>query len=191
MASLPVLLDALWRGRRVRFIYDRALGEASERIVDPLGLVARGSVWYLIASRDDQLRTYRVSRIREAMLDERESVRPDDFDLVTYWETSTVEFRERLPRYFATFLIVPSVLRWARYRGWRLEEEREEERKEGGRVRIRVRFDVEEEALQFALSFGGDIEVIEPAELRSKVVEAARGTVERYTSLGRPLPSER
>src|SRR5262245_40684648 len=31
MASLPVLFDALWRGRRIRFIYERGLGEAGER----------------------------------------------------------------------------------------------------------------------------------------------------------------
>jgi predicted DNA-binding transcriptional regulator YafY len=148
--------------------------------------VARGSVWYLVASRDDQLRTYRVSRIRKAMLDERESVMPDNFDLAAYWETSTVEFRERLPRYYATFLVAQSVMRWARYRGWRLEEAHEE----GNRVRIRVRFDAEEEALQFALSFGADAEVIEPTALRSRVLEAARGTVERYTPLGQPLGSE-
>jgi len=176
MASLPVLLDALWRSRRVRFIYEPALGEMGERLVDPLGLVARGSVWYLVASRDEQLRTYRVSRIREARLDERESVRPEDFDLATYWETSTVELRESLPRYYATFLVAPAVMRWARYRGWRLEEERAE----ANCVRIRVRFDAEEEALQFALSFGGDAEVIEPAALRNRVLEAARGTLERY-----------
>jgi len=186
MASLPLLLDALWRGRRVRFTYERALGETAERLADPLGLVARGSVWYLVASRDDQLRTYRVSRIREPMLDERESLTPDDFDLAAYWETSTVEFRERLPRCYATFLVAPSVMRWARYRGWRLEEEHSE----GNRVRIRVRFDAEEEALQFALSFGADAEVIEPAALRTRVLEMARGTVERYASLGQPPRSE-
>jgi predicted DNA-binding transcriptional regulator YafY len=178
VASLPVLLDALWRGRRVRFLYDRALGDTSERLVDPLGLVARGSVWYLVASRSDELRTYRVSRIKEAMLDEQESLRPDDFDLAAYWETSTAQFRERLPRYCATFLVGPAVTRWARYRGWRLEEQHEE----GDRVRIRIRFDAEEEALQFALSFAGDAEVIEPADLRDKVLEAARGTIERYAS---------
>lgn len=176
--SLPLLLDALWRGRRVRFIYERALGEAGERLVDPLGLVARGSVWYLVASRGGELRTYRVSRIRDATLDERESLERDDFDLAAYWETSTLEFRERLPRYCATFLVAPSVMRWARYRGWRLEEEQEE----GSRVRIRMRFDAPEEALQFALSFGADAEVIDPPELRGKVLEAARGTLGRYTS---------
>jgi predicted DNA-binding transcriptional regulator YafY len=186
VASLPVLLDALWRGRRVRFIYERGLGEAGERLVDPLGLVARGSVWYLVASRDDEPRTYRVSRIRDAMLEERQSVSPPNFDLAAYWEASTVAFRERLPRYFATFLVAPAVMRWARYRGWRLEEEHEE----GNRVRIRLRFDAEEEGLQFALSFGADAEVIEPADLRNKVLEAARCTVERYTSPGQRVWSE-
>jgi len=178
IASLPVLLDALWRGRRVCFLYERALGQAAERIVDPLGLVARGSTWYLVGSRDNELRTYRVSRIRAATLDAQPSITPADFDLATYWEASTAQFREQLPRYVATFLVAPSVMRWARYRGWRLQEEHEE----GSRVRIRVRFDAQEETLQFALSFGADAEVIEPAELRGKVLEAARATAGRYAS---------
>lgn len=174
--SLPVLLDALWCRRRVRFVYERALGEAAERLVEPLGLVARGSVWYLVASRDAEPRTYRVSRIRDAMLDARESVVHDDFDLAAYWEASTTQFREHLPRYYATFLVAPAVMRWARYRGWRLEEERAQ----GDRVLIRLRFDAEEEGLQFALAFGADAEVLEPSNLRCKVVEAARNTIERY-----------
>jgi predicted DNA-binding transcriptional regulator YafY len=177
IASLPVLLDALWRARRVRFVYEPASGEASERLVDPLGVVARGSIWYLVASREGELRTYRVSRIRDAAVDEQESVVPDNFDLAAYWESSSAEFRERLPRYYATFLVAPGVMRWVRYRGWRLEEEREE----GNRLRIRVRFDAEEEGLQFALSFGADVEVLEPVELRRRVLDAARGTLERYT----------
>jgi predicted DNA-binding transcriptional regulator YafY len=116
-----------------------------------------------------------------AVLDESGSISPEGFDLATYWESSMAEFRERLPRYYATFRVAPSVMRWARYRGWRLEEEREE----GSRTWIRVRFDAEEEGLQFALSFGGELEVIEPTELRNKVLEAARDTVERYSSAGR------
>jgi len=42
-------------------------------------------------------------------------------------------------------------------------------------------FDVEEEALQFALSFGAAIEVIGPAELREKVATAAGEIMERYS----------
>jgi predicted DNA-binding transcriptional regulator YafY len=177
VSSLPVLLDALWRERELSFVYESALAEAGERRVDPLGLVARGSAWYLIARRNGELRTYRVSRMREAAVAEAPSRRPPDFDLASYWEKSATEFRANLPRYFATFLVAPSVMRWARYRGWRLDEETVQ----GNRVRIRLRFDVEEEGLQFALSFGADVEVIEPVELRAKVVTAAQRIVAAYT----------
>jgi predicted DNA-binding transcriptional regulator YafY len=176
IASLPVILSALWQGRRVRFVYRKVLGEASERVVDPLGLVAKGSTWYLVARADGEPRTYRVSRIDEvAILDEAAAAASGNFDLAAYWEHSATTFREHLPRYYATFLIDAAVMRWVRYRGWRLEEETAE----GDRVRIRLRFDIAEEARQFALSFGPQIEVVEPEELRHAVVAAAREIVRR------------
>jgi predicted DNA-binding transcriptional regulator YafY len=175
-ASLPMLLDALWRDRKVRFVYERALGEAGERIVDPLGLVARGSTWYLIANRETEFRTYRISRIRSVEVLDAPVQRPPGFDLAAHWEQSAVDFREKLPQYRATFLARPTVMRWIRYRGWRLEEEKPE----GDLRRIRIRFDAEEEALQFALSLGADVEIVEPTPLRAKVREAALGLVGLY-----------
>jgi predicted DNA-binding transcriptional regulator YafY len=175
-ASLPVLLDALWRERQVRFVYESVLHEASERTVDPLGLVARGSVWYLIANRDSELRTYRVSRVRNAETLPAAASRPADFDLAAHWERSAAEFREKLPQFHAVFLAKPSVMQWIRYRGWRLEEETPE----GGRIRVRLRFDAAEEALQFALSFGADVEVVTPVELRAQVCDAALALLAVY-----------
>lgn len=67
-------------------------------------------------------------------------------------------------------------MRWARYRGWRLKEQTPE----GDRVRIRLVFDAEEEALQFALGFGADVEAVDPPGLRDKVVAAAERTVRHY-----------
>lgn len=174
---LPALLDALWRERRLRFQYARISCEASERTADPLGLVAKGSVWYLVAQVDGEPRTYRVSRIRDPLILDEAASRPAEFDLAAWWERSAAEFREKLPRYYATCLVEPAVMRWVRYRGWRLEEEV----LEGDRVRVRLRFDVEEEALQFALSFGAAIRVIEPADLREKVLGAARAIVQNMT----------
>jgi predicted DNA-binding transcriptional regulator YafY len=176
IACLPALLDALWRERRVRFSYQRVSYEPSERTGDPLGLVAKGSAWYLIARVEGETKTYRVSRISDALILEQPSSRPAEFDLAGYWERSATEFREKLPRYYATFLASPSVMRWVRYRGWRLEEEAPE----GERVRVRLRFDVEEEAIQFALSFGGDVDIEEPHALRAKVLAGALATVHRY-----------
>ncbi len=176
ITCLPALLDALWRERRVRFSYCRMLGEPSERTGDPLGLVAKGSTWYLIAQVEDETKTYRVSRISGAVILEQRIKRPAKFDLAAYWDRSAIEFRQKLPRYYATFLASPSVMRWVRYRGWRLEEEAPE----GDRVRVRLRFDVEEEAIQFALSFAGDVEAVEPHELRAKVLAGAQATTQRY-----------
>jgi predicted DNA-binding transcriptional regulator YafY len=176
VACLPVLLDALWRERQVRFVYSPVLGEAGERNADPLGLVAKGSTWYLVAKAESEPHTYRVSRIRDVEILERSAERPAGFDLAEYWDRSATEFRDKLPRYYATFLASPAVMRWVRYRGWRLEEETVE----GESVRVRLRFDAEEEALQFALSFGGQIEAMDPPELRAKVVAAAQAILARY-----------
>jgi predicted DNA-binding transcriptional regulator YafY len=45
---------------------------------------------------------------------------------------------------------------------------------------VSVGFDVEEMACEYALGFGPNLEVIEPATLRKKVVEMARGVVAVY-----------
>ncbi len=176
IAALPVLLDALWEERQVRFCYQRMGCEPTERVADPVGLVAKGSSWYLVGQVDGEARTYRVSRISDATILDQPGARPEAFDLAAYWERSAVEFRQKLPRFYATFLVTPAAMRWVRYRGWRLEQEMPE----GDRVRVRLRFDIEEEAVQFALSLGGEAEIVEPRELRSRVLEAARGVIERH-----------
>lgn len=176
VACLPVLLDALWRERQVRFLYHKAMCEPGERIGSPLGLVAKGSAWYLVAAMEGDPRTYRVSRMSAASITDTPATRDPHFDLAGYWDRSASVFREQLPRYYATFLAKPAVMRWVRYRGWRLEDESAE----GDRIRVRLRFDIEEEAVQFALSFGGNVEVVEPEGLRARVLEGARATVRMY-----------
>jgi predicted DNA-binding transcriptional regulator YafY len=180
ISALPLLVEAIWRERRLSFTYAKPDCEPAPRVVDPLGLVAKGSTWYLVALVEGEPRTYRVSRISAPAVLEEASRAPAEFDLAAYWQQSAETFRKQLPRYDAVFLVEPPVLRWARYRGWRLEEET----LEGDRVRIRIRFDIEEEAVQFGLSFGGAIEVVEPAELREAVVAGAREILARYSAAG-------
>ena len=181
LACLPVLLDALWRERQVRFLYAREGCEPAERCADPLGLVAKGSAWYLVARVESQPRTYRVSRMSDAAALDAPAAEGGNFDLAAYWQRSAAEFRESLPRYYAAFLAEPSIIRWVRYRGWRLESESPE----GARIRVRLRFDIEEEAVQFALGFGAAVEAVEPPGLAVKVLAAAKATVQLYELSGR------
>lgn len=176
IACLPALLDALWRQRRVRFVYTREGCEPAERLADPLGLVAKGSAWYLVAGVEGEPRTYRVSRMSGAAALDEPAASAGEFDLAEYWQRSAAEFRQQLPRYYATFLAEPSIMRRVRYRGWRLESEVSE----GARIRVRLRFDIEEEAIEFALSLGAAVEAVEPAELRPKVEAAAEALLRVY-----------
>ena len=78
--------------------------------MDPLGLVAKGSVWYLVAAVDDQTRTYRASRIRDVEILDEPAHRADDFDLAAFWGRSRAEFEERLPRFHAVLRLSPAAL---------------------------------------------------------------------------------
>ena len=58
---LGELSEAVWEARRVKIGYDRG-DKTVDRILEPLGLVLKAGVWYLVAGVDGQPRTYRVSR---------------------------------------------------------------------------------------------------------------------------------
>ena len=79
------------RRRRLRMVYRSYAGEETGRELSPLGLVVHTGRWYLAAhdhGRDD-LRTFRVDRIRRPALAAGPAVAPPaGFDAVAYVSTS-------------------------------------------------------------------------------------------------------
>jgi predicted DNA-binding transcriptional regulator YafY len=177
---LPVLQEAIWQGRKLRFTYQRGDGVAVERVVDPLGLVAKGSIWYMVAAVEGEPRSYRVSRVQAAEIVDEECVRPLAFDLAAFWGESTAHFYAHLPRYSATLRVDASALQRVRTGGWYTRVEREEAPDADGWVPVVVQFDDEHSAREYALSFGPQLEVLEPPELREQVIRAAEGIVSLY-----------
>lgn len=98
LSMLPIVQEAVSRDRKLAIRYLRAGRELVERIVDPLGLVAKDSTWYLFARTPNGLRTYRVSRIEEASVLDEQSERPEDFDLAAWWKSNTEQFQEEMSR---------------------------------------------------------------------------------------------
>jgi len=189
---LPVLQQAVWQDRKLQISYQRDPDcEAFERVVNPLGLVAKGSVWYLIAAVENEPRTYRVSRVLGATLLDEPSLRPADFDLAAHWQQSAQIFKTQLPRYEATLRVRQEVMRRLYYavRFARVEETGEPDA--DGWVKVKMRFQFEDEAAEFALSFGDQIEVVEPLALREKVIRLAESVVAfyagRYTAISQSL----
>ena len=180
VSLLPTLQAAVWQERKLQLVYERGDGATVERLVDPLGLVAKGSLWYLIAAVEGDLRTYRVSRVRGATITEQPCAWPEGFDLATYWEQSSAQFKANLPRYPAVLRVDPAILPRMRSESRYARVERQEPPDDDGWVRLHMRFEVEHSACEYVLSYGTQIEVIEPPELRELVIRTAQAIVAFY-----------
>ncbi len=174
ISALSTLQEAIWKERKLTIIYQRDGGSGSfERLVDPLGLVAKGSTWYLVAAVEGEVRSYRVSRVQEAALTEQPCVRPRDFDLAAFWAESSSHFVANLPRYPVTVRIAPEVLEKVNHAGRYARVEHAEAPDVNGWITLRLQFEQEEAACGYLLSFGTRVEILEPLELREKVIQLA------------------
>jgi predicted DNA-binding transcriptional regulator YafY len=111
------LAQSIRTKRRVRIQYATPGREERERTVAPYGLVFHAGRWYLAAhdDRSDQVRTFRVDRVRQAEARPERAVVPEGFDAADHvarsiaqapwgWEIEVVlettleEARRRIPR---------------------------------------------------------------------------------------------
>ncbi|MEK6303519.1 MAG: YafY family protein [Acidobacteriota bacterium] len=185
--SLPAIQEAIWQESKLKFSYQRSHDcDPVERVVDPLGLVAKGSAWYLVGAVEGQVRSYRVSRVVNATTLDQTFTRPKGFDLASFWEQSAASFKDNFPRYYATLRAHPDIVPRMYAAGRFARVEQVEPPDHDGWIRVLMRFQFEHEACEYALSFGNRIEVLEPADLWEKVVEAASGVIEFYTSKKKP-----
>lgn len=176
---LPTLQDAIWQERQLSLAYQRD-GEVVERQVDPLGLVAKRSTWYLVAAVAGAVRTYRVSRIRTATMTNERCIRPANFDLAAYWEQSVADFKANLPRYLVKFRARSEAVPWLTYPGRFSRIEQIAAAGNSGWTTLVMRFDVEAEACEYLLGLGDQVEVLEPITLRTKIAEQAARVIALY-----------
>ncbi|MCK8487139.1 YafY family transcriptional regulator [Paenibacillus sp. MBLB2552] len=181
---LSAVQEAVWTQRKLQIRY-RKEENAAQRIVRPLGLIAKRNVWYLAAEQepDGELRTFRISRLEDARILEETFIRPDGFDLAAYWEQSTTRFKSELPRYLAR-------IRATEFGVNRLRRERfvKVDHTEGpdnqGWLLAEVDFQTLDWACGVILAGGRDVEALEPAELRERVraeAQAILALYERYS----------
>jgi len=177
---LGLLKEAVFANRRVHLQYRRADRAPVSRTIEPLGLVSKGNIWYLIGQIDGECRSYRVSRIEAAELLAEEFDRPEGFDLASFWEASKARLAAGLPRYPATLRADPAVieslggrLRWGKV-------ERINAPGPDGWHEVSIMFETHEDALASVLGFGDRVVVIDPPELRACVHTTLRSALARY-----------
>lgn len=181
---LESLAAAVWDSHQIRITYRR--GERAnpvERLLEPLGLVLKGGIWYLVARSETNLRTYRVSRIRSVETLAERFERPADFDLAVHWERSTAAYERDVDRVSITIrLPIEHLEDFAGVAGGRAMADAVQtpDPVDPDKVQLRVAFDWADEAVAVILRFGAGIEVLEPEWMRQSILESARAIVARY-----------
>ena len=180
--NAPEHLDAVQRavveGEVVTLGYVARDRTATTRIVHPLGLAAKASIWYLVGNTDAGLRTFRVDRVTSVVSTGDAVERPDDFDLTEAWRLISDEVEQKRTPLVARALADPGIV-WT-LRGMFEDRVRIGPTGADGRVEVELRgWDVVSLAGQVA-GLGALVEVLDPPELRDRLATVAGELAEVY-----------
>lgn len=185
---LPLLQRAIRQERQVQMHYQMSNGVMIEARVAPLGLVARGSLWYLVAFYENQggnsIGVYRVTRIHAAQLTDHPVHRPKDFDLAACWEEQFAGLMAGRNQYVVTAQVHSSLLSRLQGSGRLVVtgQDRPASPVSAGWSTVGLRFATAEEACEYLLALGPRVEVLAPLVLREKIYALARAMAERYAA---------
>jgi predicted DNA-binding transcriptional regulator YafY len=173
--QLDVVAAAVWEQQRLRVGYRRR-DEVVRRELDPLGLVMKAGTWYLAAATGERVLMFRVDRIVDAAATGEGFERPPDFDLPAWWAGASAAFESTMLRATVRLRLGPRGLAGLPHvtdadaaaaalaaagepdaDGWR-----------------EVRLDVEDVRVAAGqlVGLGGEVEALEPPELRSALRSA-------------------
>lgn len=171
---------AVYEDRMIETEYENFEGKIAQRTLAPYSLICKSSVWYLLAERDGELRTYRVNRFHSVRLLEGTFTRRPDFDLPTYWRARAQDFESLPSEYHCTLRIHPeriSFIKWLMPGRWELIADADD--KGWITVFLSMNSDLLAKMLVFGLS--GFVEVVEPMELKEAVATQASEVLEQLT----------
>lgn len=177
--DLADLASALRHRRRMRIQYRRsAERQATTRVVDPYGIVAKSGHWYLIADDQGTGRLYALERLSAyETLDAPAVLRPDQ-TLRTMW-AALKERTQRPGQVSVTVRLRESRLDLARrILGTRIHEISDTE---NGWCAVVVRYpDIE--SVRQLLQFGDHIEILTPETARERIRQLAKDLTERHST---------
>ncbi|WP_309646570.1 YafY family protein [Phenylobacterium sp.] len=178
---LPAVADAVWTARKIAVRYERWDGEV-ERVLEPLGLVMKAGVWYLVASVAGTPRTYRLSNIKSLTPGEPFD-RIKAFDLAAYWTQQRDRFEEGLVQGEATLRVTPKGLERLAVLSAAVGDAAKASAgapDAEGRMQVVIPIETVENAMTQLFRLGPEIEVLSPPELRTAMAVRARALAALY-----------
>ena len=179
---LKAVAEAVWSERRITIRYD-SWTQVSERTVEPLGLVLKGGIWYLVAQRETGTRTYRLSQIQALTPLDEHFQRPPDFDLPKHWRDSTASFEREIYVGVARVRATRRGISRLKEISQRVKDEIEAQAltfDDEGFATLDVPIEEETWAAREMTRVGAEVEVLAPATLRERMVDIARRLASFY-----------
>lgn len=180
---LPALARAVLDQRMVTMTYESWTGVRTST-VEPFGLVFKAATWYLAARGGDTVRIYRVSNIRDAVVDERTFDRPTDFDLPSFWREGLQRFEASLRPSTAVVEALPAGLaRLARAGTFAAAAVRAAAVSSDGWTRVELPIESVDQATLLLLGLGPDVRAVAPPELRARVHALAHDIARQHAPM--------
>jgi predicted DNA-binding transcriptional regulator YafY len=175
-AMVATLQGATVGRRRIELVYESRHGR-STRSVDPLGLVDKDDVWYLVAATPQGQRTFRVDRIVEATVTDETFERPEGFTLAAAWERVVADMEQRRAQTAATATI-PT--RFVGILQDQLGRHCEAIQETGERTRVRVTAPTPRDIARNLAGWGDLVDVEEPATVQEELARIGAELTGRY-----------
>jgi predicted DNA-binding transcriptional regulator YafY len=172
---------AVWEERPLVLHYD-SWRRSARHEVHPLGLVLKAGMWYLVAAREGQVRTFRVSSIASVEPLPGRLKRPRGFDLPAYWRQSVARFERELYAGRAEVAATARGLAHLRQLGAVVAHALREVQVPKGAARITVHIPVEAapQAAAQLLRLAPEVEVLGPPPLLQAVLQRLEDSARTY-----------
>lgn len=183
-ATHKVVRNALLEDKVISILYKGNDEISKSYLLNPLGLVLRNVVTYLIASKSDtqEIRMFALHRIQEATTMEAQVVQPDGFNLSDYVEKGNMGFN--LPTEANTKSIVLKAVFTAGAAKHLYETPISSDQLlselEDGRVLLTGTTQNTAQLLWWILGFGDQVEVLEPLYIRQKIADVVNNLAKKY-----------
>ena len=181
---LRELADAVWSSVKIKIKYESWNGVVN-RELEPLGLILKAGTWYVAARTvgEVKVRTYRASNLLDLQASRQHFKRPPKFELANYWRESAQRFEAALYRLQAKIRVSPRAMKWLLNARTHITVLKPEAKRIKGKTDwqdVLMPIESIEHGARQLLGFGGEIEVLEPPELRTKIIEEANAIIARH-----------
>jgi predicted DNA-binding transcriptional regulator YafY len=175
---------ALLAERQLNIRYRNLTAKEQTYSINPLGLVLRGTISYLIATKinTNEVRIFALHRVKKAVELTQKAVQPDDFELQKFIDDGHMGFNMK-----NQCSKEPIQLKMIFEEGASiyldetpLSADQEITKLDNGHVLITATIQENEQLFWWLLSYGANVEVLEPEALRKKIVNTVQNLADKY-----------